>query len=67
MSKKCTNCGTELKEKAKHILDVQLSDTLKAHRLLEDGTYQKVDRRGKEAIEAQKTFCEEAIAAAVWL
>ena len=54
----------ELKEKAKHILDVQLSDTLKAHRLLEDGTYQKVDRRGKEAIEAQKTFCEEAIAAA---
>lgn len=53
----------ELKEKAKHILDVQLSDTLKAHRLLEDGTYQKVDRRGKEAIEAQKTFCEEAIAA----
>ena len=54
----------ELKEKAKHILDVQLSDTLKAHRLLEDGTYQKEDRRGKEAIEAQKTFCEEAIAAA---
>ena len=54
----------ELKEKAKHILDVQLSDTLKAHRLLEDGTYQKVDRRGKEAIEAQKTFCEEAIATA---
>ena len=54
----------ELKEKAIHILDVQLSDTLKAHRLLEDGTYQKVDRRGKEAIEAQKTFCEEAIAAA---
>ena len=46
----------ELKEKAKHILDVQLSDTLKAHRLLEDGTYQKVDRRGKEAIEAQKNF-----------
>ena len=56
--------SSELKEKAKHILDVQLSDTLKAHRLLEDGTYQKVDRRGKEAIEAQKTFCEEAIAAA---
>ena len=54
----------ELKEKAKHILDVQLSDTLKAHRLLEDGTYQKVDRREKEAIKAQKTFCEEAIAAA---
>ena len=53
-----------LKEKAKHILDVQLRDTLKAHCLLEDGTYRKVDRRGKEAVEAQKTFCEEAIAAA---
>ena len=53
-----------LKEKAKHILDVQLRDTLKAHCLLEDGTYRKVDRRGKEAVEAQKTFCDEAIAAA---
>lgn len=54
----------DLKEKAKHILDVQFRDTLKAHCLLEDGTYRKVDRRGKEAVEAQKTFCEEAIAAA---
>lgn len=54
----------DLKEKAKHILDVQLRDTLKAHCLLEDGTYRKVDRRGKEAVEAQKTVCEEAIAAA---
>ena len=54
----------DLKEKAKHILDVQLRDTLKAHCLLEDGTYRKVDRRGKEAVEAQKTFCEEAMAAA---
>lgn len=54
----------DLKEKAKHILDVKLRDTLKAHCLLEDGTYRKVDRRGKEAVEAQKTFCEEAIAAA---
>lgn len=54
----------DLKEKAKHILDVQLRDTLKAHCLLEDGTYRKVDRRGKEAVEAQKMFCEEAIAAA---
>ena len=62
----------DLKEKAKHILDVQLRDTLKAHCLLEDGTYRKVDRRGKEAVEAPVhlrcrrvgTFCEEAIAAA---
>ena len=55
----------DLKEKAKHILDVQLRDTLKAHCLFRRWcTYRKVDRRGKEAVEAQKTFCEEAIAAA---
>ena len=54
----------QAKAQAKHILDVQLRDTLKAHCLLEDGTYRKVDRRGKEAVEAQKTFCEEAIAVA---
>ena len=54
----------DLKEKAKHIQAVQLRDTLKAHCLREEGTYRKVDRRGKEAVEAQKTFCEEAIAAA---
>ncbi len=53
----------ELKAKAKHILDLQLADTLKAHCLLEDGTYQKVDRRGKASIEAQKEFCKEAVKA----
>lgn len=54
----------DLVEKAKHILKLQLDDTLKAHCLLPDGTYQKVDRRGKEAIEAQREFCKEALAAA---
>lgn len=54
-----------LKEKAKHILKVQLDDTMKAHCLQPDGSYQKVDRRGKDALEAQKQFCKEAVEANV--
>lgn len=53
----------DAKEKAKHILDVQLSDTLKAHLLMPDGTYEKQDLRGKEKICAQDVFCEEAVRA----
>ena len=55
---------TEAKERAKHILDVQLADTLKAYILQPDGTYGKQDLRGKEKISAQSTFCNEAVAAA---
>lgn len=54
----------EAKQQAKHILDVQLSDTLKAYILQPDGTYAKQDLRGKEKISAQVTFCNEAVAAA---
>lgn len=50
-----------LKRQLLHILDVQLRDTLKAHVLQPDGTYEKVDRRGKEALCAQDVFCEEAM------
>lgn len=51
----------EAKEQAKHILDVQLADTLKAYLLQPDGTYVKQDLRGKEKICAQDTFCKEAV------
>lgn len=51
----------ELKKEAFHILKIQLSDTLKAHVLKEDGTYEKVDRRGKNALCAQDYFCQKAI------
>lgn len=44
-----------------HILQVQLEDNLKAHILLPDGTYQKIDRRGKASLGAQDTFCQEAV------
>ncbi len=53
-----------LMEKAKHILEVQLADTGKARIMMPDGTYQRVERTGKELIEAQKVFCEEAEKAA---
>ncbi len=53
----------ELQEKAMHILEVQLEDNLKAHVLKPDGSYEKIDRRGKAPVGAQDTFCGEAAAA----
>ncbi|MCR5734070.1 MAG: RNA degradosome polyphosphate kinase [Lachnospiraceae bacterium] len=49
-----------LKKRVIHILDVMLSDNLKAHFMRPDGSYQKLDRRGKELISCQKVFKEEA-------
>ena len=49
-----------LKQKAIHILDCQLRDTVKSHILNENGVYEKVDRRGKEAFCAQDYFVKEA-------
>lgn len=54
----------ELKEKVIHILEVQLADNMKAHVLRPDGTYDKVDRRGKSPVNSQETFEAEAIEAA---
>ena len=50
-----------LQKKVIHILDVELSDTLKAHVLQADGTYEKIDKRGKALISSQQTFCQEAV------
>ena len=50
-----------LKEKVLHILECQLSDTVKAHILKPDGTYDKVDKRGKALYNSQQAFCEEAV------
>ena len=49
-----------LKEELRHVLDVQLADTVKACILKPDGTYEKVDGRGKKAVLAQDVFCKEA-------
>ena len=49
-----------LKEEVKHILQIQLEDNVKAHILQPDGTYEKVDKRGKMLLNSQDFFCEEA-------
>ncbi len=54
----------DLQEKLEYILDAQLRDTVKASILQSDGSYVKVDRRGKEVFNAQLAFCQAAKAAA---
>lgn len=54
----------ELQKKVMRILEYQLRDTIKAHILLPDDTYVKVDRRGREKFNSQLVFCEEAQAGA---
>ena len=54
----------ECKAQACHILDVQMSDTLKAHILKSDDTYEKIDLRGKPRIGAQATLMKEALSSA---
>ena len=49
-----------LKEQVIHILDVELADNVKARVLQTDGSYEKVDKRGKVLVNSQETFCEEA-------
>ena len=51
----------ELKEELLHILLIQLADTDKASVLTDKGTYEKVDKRGKQRVHAQNVFCQEAM------
>ena len=53
----------ELKEKALHILEVELADNVKARVMQADGTYEKLDKRGKVLVNSQEQFCAEAKAA----
>ena len=53
----------KLKKDVKHILEVELSDNMKAHVLKSDGNYEKIDKRGKVLVNSQEQFCEEALAA----
>nr|MCR5655392.1 polyphosphate kinase 1 [Lachnospiraceae bacterium] len=52
----------DLKERVAHVLDCLLRDTKKAQLLHDDGTYERVDKRGKELFGAQENFCKEAVA-----
>lgn len=51
------------KQKAIHILEVELADNLKAYYMNENGDYVHPDKRGKTIVGSQDTFCKEAIAA----
>ncbi|MGX8728008.1 MAG: RNA degradosome polyphosphate kinase [Lachnospiraceae bacterium] len=50
----------ELAEELKHILTVEFEDNVKAHILQPDGTYVKIDKRGKKLVNSQEIFCQEA-------
>lgn len=50
-----------LKAKMYHILEVMLEDNIKANVMQPDGSYEKIDKRGKLLISCQDTFCEEAV------
>ena len=50
----------ELKSQVRHILKVQLGDNVKAHILQPDGSYAKIDKRGKKLVNSQEQFCREA-------
>ncbi len=50
----------ELRTKIREILKVLMADTLKTRVLQSDGTYKRIDKRGKASLEAQLYFCEKA-------
>lgn len=50
----------KIKKEVMHILEVQLEDNVKAHVLQSDGSYEKIDKRGKTLVCSQNRFCEEA-------
>ncbi len=51
----------ECKKAVKHILSVQLADNVKTHILQPDGSYVKIDKRGKTLVNSQAYFCKEAV------
>ena len=54
----------ELKDRIRKYMELELEDNLKAHVLQPDGTYEKLDRRGKLPVGSQMALCEMAVAAA---
>ena len=50
----------KLMQEVMHILDVEFEDNVKAHILMPDGEYVKIDKRGKKLVNSQEQFCEEA-------
>lgn len=50
-----------LKKEVSEILSVQLQDTVKAHILQPNGSYEKVDKRRRPVINSQAYFCEKTM------
>lgn len=50
----------DLRNEVIEILNIQLADTMKAHILQPDGSYTKIDLRGREKINSQEVFCKKA-------
>ena len=50
----------KLKEEARHVLEVEFRDNVKANILQSDGSYKKPDRRGKTPVNSQEIFKQEA-------
>ena len=49
-----------IREEILHILKMELKDNVKAHVLQIDGTYRKIDKRGKKLVDSQSLLCTEA-------
>ena len=53
----------DCRRRVMEILEVELNDTVRAHILSSDGTYHKLDLRGKEKHDSQEELIELAKAA----
>lgn len=49
------------KKRIKNMLELNLKDTVKARMLNEDGSYNRLDKRGKERLDSQQHFYSEAV------
>ncbi len=49
-----------LKLEVRHILETEFEDNVKAHVMRADGSYEKIDKRGKALVNSQAIFCKEA-------
>lgn len=56
----------KVKAGVRHILETELADTVRARVMKQDGSgeYERIDKRGKELLDSQERFCQEALAAA---
>lgn len=50
-----------LKQEIIETLHIQLNDTVKSHILQPDGSYEKIDKRGKIILNSQEYFCKRAL------